>query len=243
MPTVLREDFNTNDGGWGANADAAGFTYVPVAGDDGGYISATDSVGGATWYFTSGPAFEGDLSIFVGGSLSYTIRQANTNSQYDDIEVLIVGASRTIGFDLPIDQHPGLDWTPYDIALTASAGWFDVADNTPVSDAEFAAVLADVQDLQIRGEYRIGGDTAQLDDVILTSVDDGTGGTGGGSGGGAPNPLSRRLCHQRRWLAHHRRRAGRDVGGHGRQDQRLSSGQRPALRRCLVLQDTGGIRR
>ena len=184
MPTVLSEDFSTNDGGWGANADAAGFTYVPVAGNDGGYITATDTVGGATWYFTSGPAFEGDLSIFVGGSLSYTLRQANTNSQYEDTEVLIVGASRTIGFDLPIDQHPGLDWTLYDIALTASAGWFDVADDTPVSDAEFAAVLADVQDLQIRGEYRSGGDTAQLDDVILTSADDGT----GGSGGGAPNP-------------------------------------------------------
>ena len=46
MPTVLSEDFNTNDGGWGANADAAGFTYVPVAGNDGGYIAATDTVGG-----------------------------------------------------------------------------------------------------------------------------------------------------------------------------------------------------
>ena len=184
MPTILSEDFNTNDGGWGANADAAGFTYVPVAGNDGGYITATDSVGGDTWYFTSGPDFEGDLSSFIGGTLSYTIRQANTNSQYDDTEVLIVGASRTIGFNLPIDQHPGLDWTPYDIALTASAGWFDMADGTPLSDVEFAAVLANVQDLQIRGEYRSGGDTAQLDDVTLTGLDDGT----GGGSGGSPDP-------------------------------------------------------
>ena len=180
MPTVLREDFNTNDGGWGVNADAQSFSYIPVNGADGGYVEGVDATSGDVWYFVGGLPFTGDLSEFAGGTLEYSLRQASATSQFDDVDVIIVGATRSIGFDFPIEQNPGTDWTTYNIDLTAGVGWYDLTTDAVLSDAEIAAVLGNVQSLQIRGEYRTGADSAQLDDVILTSLDTGT--------GGAPNP-------------------------------------------------------
>lgn len=181
MPTVLREDFNTNDGGWSANADAQSFSYIPVSGADGGYVEGVDRTSGDVWYFVGGLPFTGDLSEFAGGTLEYSLRQASATSQFDDVDVIIVGADRSIGFDFPLEQNPGEDWTTYNIDLTAEVGWFDLVTDAVLSDAEIAAVLSDVQALQIRGEYRTGPDSAQLDDVILTSVDTGT-------GSGTPDP-------------------------------------------------------
>ena len=73
MPTILSEDFNTSDGGWTTNADARDFTHVPLSGADGGYVEAFDRVSGDIWYFVGGAPFTGDLSLFAGGTLDYTI--------------------------------------------------------------------------------------------------------------------------------------------------------------------------
>ena len=183
MPTILSENFNTNDGGWSTNADARDFTHVPPSGADGGYVEAFDRVSGDTWYFVGGAPFTGDLSLFAGGTLDYTIRQSSATSQFDRVDVILVGADRSIGFDFPVDENPGEDWTDYSISLTALAGWFDLVTDAVLTDAEIAAVLGDVQALQIRGEYRTGPDSAQLDEVTLTSLP----GAGGG-GAGTPAP-------------------------------------------------------
>lgn len=186
MPTILSEDFNTSDGGWTTNADARDFTHVPLSGADGGYVEAFDRVSGDVWYFVGGAPFTGDLSLFAGGTLDYSIRQSSASSQFDAVDVILVGADRSIGFDFPIDENPGTDWTDYSISLTALAGWFDLAtDVVLTTDAEIAAVLGDLQALQIRGEYVTGPDSAQLDEVTLTSLP-GAGGGGGGTGTPAP---------------------------------------------------------
>lgn len=182
MPTILSENFNTSDGGWNTNADARDFTHVPLSGGMGGYVEAFDRVSGDTWYFVGGAPFTGDLSLFAGGTLAYSIRQASATSQFDAVDVILVGADRSIGFDFPLDENPGEDWTDYSLSLTAAAGWFDLTTDAMLTDAEIAAVLGDVQSLQIRGEYRTGSDSAQLDDVILTSLE------GAGGGGGTPGP-------------------------------------------------------
>ena len=183
MPTILSENFNTNDGGWNTNADARDFTHVPLSGADGGYVEAFDRVSGDVWYFVGGTPFTGDLALFAGGTLEYSIRQASATSQFDAVDVILVGADRSIGFDFPIDENPGEDWTDYSLSLTAAAGWFDLVTDAVLTDAEIEAVLGNVQALQIRGEYRTGSDSAQLDDVTLTSLE----GAGGG-GPGTPAP-------------------------------------------------------
>lgn len=184
MPTVLSENFNTNDGGWNTNADARDFTHVPLSGGMGGYVEAFDRVSGDIWYFVGGAPFTGDLALFAGGTLEYSIRQASATNQFDAVDVILVGADRSIGFDFPIDQNPGEDWTDYSLSLTAAAGWFDLVTDALLTDAEIEAVLGDLQALQIRGEYRTGPDSAQLDEVTLTSLE-GAGG-GGGTGTSAP---------------------------------------------------------
>lgn len=171
MAAFPSTEFTTGASGWSANADSTDLVHVPVDGADGGFVSATDQGRGETWYFSSGSGFEGDLSAYAGGTLTYSIRQSATDRPFDDIDVLIVGSSRTLGFDFPIDQHPGTEFTEFNVDLTASAGWFDVADRAPVSDSDIAAVLNNVQDIQIRGEYRNGSDSAQLTSVVISTAD------------------------------------------------------------------------
>jgi hypothetical protein len=182
MAPVISEDFSTTDGGWNVNADARNFSHVPLSGAGGGYVAADDGVTGDLWYFTGGPEFTGNLSAYAGGTLSYTIRQAGTVGDLDDVDVIITGAARSIGFDFPADQIPGADFTDYTIELKSGQGWFDLTTQAALTDAEILAVLEDVQSLQIQGEYRTGSDAAQLDAVTLTSAG------GGGLPASAPLP-------------------------------------------------------
>lgn len=167
MSAILSENSNTSDGSWNTNADARDFTHVPLSGADGGYVEAFDRLSGDVRYFVGGAPFTGDLSLFAGGTLDYTIRQSSTSSQFDAVDVILVGIDRSIGFDFPLDQNPDTDWTDYSIDLTAAAGWFDLATGLAASNAEITAVLADLDSIEIRGEYRVGPDAAGLGDSAL----------------------------------------------------------------------------
>ncbi len=159
--------FDVDDEGWTVAGDAQGGGVTPdyssSGGNPGGHISATDNVAGGTWYFKAPSAFHGNFNSAYGTQLTFDLRQSNTSSQFNNSDVILRGGGLELTFDTA--YNPGIDWTGYILELTETGGW--VLNGSPPTQAEFEQVLADVTDLQIRGEYRSGSDTGDLDNVVL----------------------------------------------------------------------------
>ncbi len=168
---ALTATFDTGDDGWTVAGDAQGGgvrpTFVPTGGAAGGYIAARDDVAGGTWYWRAPSAFRGDHSGAYGGALAFSLRQSSVTHQFSDPDVILKGGGTTLVLALP--RHPGLNWTPYRVALTAGAGWRSASLTGPAATAaQVRAVLRNLDELSIRGEYVEGADTGGLDSVTLT---------------------------------------------------------------------------
>lgn len=78
------------------------------------------------------------------------------------------GETRLV-FDFgPASANLGDEWTEYEVSLSADADWITLTSREPfTTEDEPRAVLADLERLRIRGEFRSGGDSSRLDDVVL----------------------------------------------------------------------------
>lgn len=159
--------FDANDEGWLITGDAQGGgttpTYNSSGGNPGGHISATDDVEGGVWYFQAPDKFHGNFSAAYGTNLTFDLRQSDTNNQFSSTDIYLRGDGLELTFDTA--NNPGTDWTPYSVPLTESSGW-QLSGSAP-SETQFRQVLADVTDLQIRGEYITGSDVGDLDNVAM----------------------------------------------------------------------------
>jgi hypothetical protein len=168
---TARSDFESGDDGWTLQGDAEGGRSDPdfnvTGGNPGAFISADDDALGGIWYFQAPAEYRGNFAAAYGQTLSFDLKQSIDNSQLDRRDIIITGdGGSVIWFDTA--NNPGTDWTAYSVVLDASAGWMN-DDDSPASEAQIRAVLADIEDLQIRGEYRNGEDTGSLDNVVLNS--------------------------------------------------------------------------
>lgn len=159
--------FDSGIDGWSFVADVKEFDWIPSGGNPGGFLQAVDYAHGDTWYFVAPEKFLGDKSAYIGGTLSFDLKQDPITSQFDQSDVLITGGGRTIAFDT--EENPGLDWTSYSVTLDTSTDW-RLGDiwGEAASQAEIDAVLADIDSLWIRGEFVTGADTGGLDNVLMT---------------------------------------------------------------------------
>jgi hypothetical protein len=166
-------NFNGNNENWTGTGDvvSAVATWVPTGGNPGGYIRLDDLDIGGTWYFQAPAKFHGDYCDAYATILSYDqfVDDTSGHSFYGSRPDLIIeGANGTV----LIFEHfynPGLTWTHFEVPLIETApGWHvnDLFGPAP-TEAEFRAVLADITDLRIRGEYRTGPDYSGLDNVML----------------------------------------------------------------------------
>jgi Ca2+-binding RTX toxin-like protein len=165
----IAETFDSGLGGWSFLADVAEFRWVPAGGNPGGHAEAVDFSTGAVWYFVAPAAFLGNRKGFYGGELAFALKQSSTASQFDDADVVLAGAGRTLVFDTP--ANPGTGWTGYSVSLTDSAGWkVGSLSGAAATRADLEAVLGSLQALHIRGEFVVGPDTGGLDSVSLTAA-------------------------------------------------------------------------
>ena len=166
--TPTSSDFEGGTEGWTINGDAQGSlidpTWVASGGNPGGHISATDDGQGVYWYFRAATKFHGNFAGAYDKALSFDLKQSGTNDQRDRRDVIIQGSSMLIWYDT--SSNPGTSWTSYLVALNEAAGW-QLDDNSAATEADIRSVLSDIVDLQIRGEYIYGPDSAQLDNVVL----------------------------------------------------------------------------
>jgi hypothetical protein len=166
---VVSSRFNIDDEGWSLSGDGTLFAHHAA---DGGYIEGTDSVKSVSWYFKAPKKFHGDFTS--SSVLRYCLRQVNASDSSialdSDLFVIIRGTNGTMIALDRILQLPSTNWTCYNQSLTTAGNWSvgsSVNDTTPATATEIDAVLTNITDLQILGEFQFGADHAQLDDVVL----------------------------------------------------------------------------
>lgn len=168
-PGPVESSFDDDAEGWTVTGDAQRGNAEPAhesaGGNPGGYLAAEDDVSGGVWYWNASGAYLGDRAAYAGGELRFALAQSATDSPFDARDVVLASGSTTLTY--AFDAHPGTDWTDYAVPLDADE-WRDDDTGDPVSTDEFEAVLADLDRLWIRGEYRDGADTGRLDSVVLS---------------------------------------------------------------------------
>lgn len=159
--------FDTNDEGWRITGDAQGASVLPThmaaGGNPGGHISATDDVQGGVWYFQAPASFHGNFAAAYGTSLTFDLKQSSLANQFDSVDVYLRGGGLELRFDTP--NNPGTAWTSYSLLFTEAGGW-QIGGVAPTL-GQIQQVLANITDLQIRGEYVTGADMGSLDNVVM----------------------------------------------------------------------------
>lgn len=164
--------FESGDEGWTLLGDAEGGRsepdYNPSDGNPGAFVSADDDTLGGIWFWKAPPKFHGDFESAYGLTFTFDLTQSSLSQQInDERDVIFIGNGGTlIWFDTPM--NPDIDWTSYSITLSASAGWM-LNDDSPAPESVIRDVLADLEDIQIRGEFVNGPDTGGLDNVVLNA--------------------------------------------------------------------------
>ena len=170
--------FDTGREGWRVDGDVQAGSGVPVwlpqAGHPGGHLRAADDVEGGTWYWEAPAKFLGDISAAYSRTLRFDLRQdSEMNSQFNAPDVIISGGTSALIYNTAF--NPRKLWTTYGIPLSAGAGWMKIGLTEPISTAvgvrasaeDIQAVLQDVRNLRIRGEFENGVDEGFLDNVVL----------------------------------------------------------------------------
>ena len=152
--------FDTNAEGWTVLGDGTNLIHVPTGGNPGGFIQATDGGLGTTWYWKAPALYYGDARDYIGKTLKFSLKQSATDSQFDDVDVLL----RNPAFFNPLVADiiaPGTGFTDTEYEITLNRDSF----SPRVTIEEFERLLENLTSIEIRGEYRTGDDTGGLDSV------------------------------------------------------------------------------
>ncbi|MFC7156938.1 alkaline phosphatase D family protein [Halomarina halobia] len=175
-PDRVESTFDEDAEGWlvSNNGGSNLPEYFESGGNPGGHIGDAENKGGVAWYYQAPFKFLGDRAAFYGGTLSFDLRQEQTDRQFDAEpteggDVLLVSGERKLVYEFRgPDATPGTEWTSFEVPLTADAPWIDLASEEPLATEDtLRAVLEDLEVIRIRGEYRGGDDRSYLDNVVL----------------------------------------------------------------------------
>jgi hypothetical protein len=165
-PIVIISTFDADDEGWTANPGEGSLAFVGAGGNPGGHIRITDiGVGGIP--FGSGAfasaAFLGDLSGFIGGTLSLDLATfaggGGTFASFGEIQ--LSGGGDTAFFDIAGAAPPLNTWQSFSAPLVAAA-WGK-------TDLEFQNILSNVTSIGIPTDAFDGADTIGVDNFAIAS--------------------------------------------------------------------------
>lgn len=172
---IIKSDFATDTEGWTITGDAQGdfseASYATEGGVTDGYIFADDDVQGGVWYFTAPDTYNGDKNEFYGATLRYSLFQKSKMSrQFVSDDIILKNGNDQITYIFDKTEYPGKNWTDYEVKISADQGWFKGGYTSKVqaTEAEIKAVLSNITQFSIRGEFETGPDTGALDNVIIS---------------------------------------------------------------------------
>lgn len=165
---IVAHDFSSSAEGWQVAGDTGPATPVFHAsgGHPGGYISNTDEAVGETWYFQAPAGVLAKLPAAEGGRLSYSLKQDSAEAAFLDDDIVIAGPAGRLSYRF--EYAPGVDWTDFSVALSASANW-RWNWNARATDEQIRSVLTQPTRLEIRGEFHTGDDTGAMDHFVITA--------------------------------------------------------------------------
>ncbi len=143
-------------------------TFNAKGGDKGGYISTGDTENIVA--FLAPAQYTGNLSGYYGGALSFDAQDTDGADPGNTSVVVIYGDGISMTYG---DAPAATTWTKYDIPLTQT-GWTiypgdQQVGTTPVSKAQFKAILADVTNIAFLADWHAGDDNSGLDSVVLAA--------------------------------------------------------------------------
>ena len=163
----LVSTFDSGTEGWTTEGHTHGLYWDDSDGNPPGSVYARDDrMYEGWWFFVAPSSWNGNWSQYEGGTLSFDlrVRDSGGSPSPDNYIVWIKGSSGeelTWGMD---SEPPATSWTNYQITLNP--------ETFGVSEDDFDAVMSDVVELKIRGEYWKGSyeDEEGLDNVRVSAV-------------------------------------------------------------------------
>ena len=172
---IITSDFITDTEDWTITGDAQGefseASYAAEGGVTDGYIYAHDNVQGGVWYFTAPATYNGSKSEFYGATLQFSLLQNSKMSrQFISDDIIFKNGNNQITYVHDKKEYPGNAWTAYSIKINTEQGWFKGGYTSKVlaTEAEIRAILLNITQFSIRGEFETGSDTGALDDVSIS---------------------------------------------------------------------------
>lgn len=156
--------FDEGDQGWRISEGGVG-SFSATGGYPGGYMAGTDNFDPVRtfWYFIAPAPFINEVRRGYGKTLRFDLFQSATDEQRFTYDVILTDGIDTLTFDA--SYNPGTTWTSYAIKLDELSGWQN--GNERATKADLQAVLTNLTDLRIRGEFRSGPDQGGLDNVAI----------------------------------------------------------------------------
>lgn len=177
VPTRIESTFDEDADGWLVSQNGGSTTpqYYTEGGNPGGHIGDSEAQGGVVWYYQAPFKYLGDREAFYGGTLSFDLRQMQTDQQFDAAlpeggDIALTSGETTLVYEFRGENSkPETEWTSFEVPLSAEADWINLDSEDPfATEEEFRTVLSDLERLRIRGKYRSGADESRLDTVVLS---------------------------------------------------------------------------
>lgn len=172
---IQASQFTSDAEGWTITGDAQGgyteASYSPDGGVVDGYIYADDDVQGGVWYFTAPASYHGNKTEYYGATLKFSLfQESSMNNQFESNDIIFKNGNDQIVYQHTPENYPGEEWTHYSIKINSSSGWLkgSYKDGVTATEAEIKAVLANVTEFSIRGEFESGPDTGGMDNITIT---------------------------------------------------------------------------
>jgi hypothetical protein len=139
-------------------------------GTSGGHIWIDDPTVNV-FYWSAPGDYLGNRSDSYGASLSFHLKAEGGSYIFSQEDVVLVGGGKTLVFDTTV--VPDGAWQNYTVGLTETGWRVGSLSGPAASEADMKAVLANLQKLYIRGEFRgTVDDIGRLDTVELFEIAD-----------------------------------------------------------------------
>ncbi|MFG0306127.1 MAG: GC-type dockerin domain-anchored protein [Phycisphaerales bacterium JB040] len=167
---IPSDDFESGANGWSILRDAEISWGADLGNGDGGLRGVDDAVGQGFSFIAPEP-YLADRSDLVGRTMLLDLRSSAAvggSSSFEDGGgfVVIAGAGTEARFRL--DKLPiiGNIWRSHEIPLVPSPAWTG-PDGSVIEVEDFERIFSSISRVQIRGEYRNGGETTWIDNIAF----------------------------------------------------------------------------
>ena len=179
---LVQSTFDTSADGWSV-ADIADppsgaaptvvmlytLSYSATGGNPGGYIYEQDPSGN-DYYFQAPSKFLGNQSAALNGTLSFDIADGPVTSfNANESPLILVGTSESIYFPSQTSVVPTFSTLSFTLG-PGQGGTVNSQSGPAATIDDFAAVLGDLQAVYVLGDYYLGTDTCEIDNVVLASA-------------------------------------------------------------------------